>query len=34
VTSESWARASIEITNNPKCAEVAEYLAAAAKEQS
>lgn len=32
-TPESWARASIEITNNPKCAEVAEYLAAAAKEQ-
>lgn len=32
-TPEGWARAAIEITNNPQCAEVAEYLAAVAKQQ-
>lgn len=29
-TPEEWARVSIEVTNNPHCREVAEYLAAAA----
>jgi hypothetical protein len=31
-TPESWARAAIEITNNPQCAVVAEYLANFANE--
>lgn len=30
-TPEDWARISIEITNNPRCAEVAEYLAEVAR---
>ena len=31
-TPESWARAAIEITNNPQCAVVADYLASCASE--